>query len=169
MVDAAASGASQGLTLAFNVAAMLIAFLALVAMANGILGWIGGWFGFDSLSLSWIFGKLLAPLAFMLGIPWADAPAMGDLLGTKIMLTEFIAYAKLQSLSASGAITPRTMIIASYALCGFANVGSIGIQIGGLGAIAPERRSDIAALAVRAMVAGALASFTTACVAGILL
>jgi len=169
VVDAAASGASQGVTLAINVAAMLIAFLALVAMINGILGLCGGLIGFEGLTLSLIFGKIIAPIAFFLGIPWSDAAAMGDLIGTKLMLTEFVAYAKLQGLAAEHAISERTAIIASYALCGFANVGSIGIQLGGLGVLAPSRKHDLAMLAPRAMFAGAMASFSTACIAGILL
>lgn len=169
VVDAAATGASQGLSLAFNVGAMLIAFIALVALVNGVLGWCGGQFGMEGLSLSWLFGKVIAPFAFLFGIPWADCAEMGDLLGTKMMINEFVAYAKLQAFAEGGKIEPRTLIIASYALCGFANLSSIGIQIGGIGSIAPERKGDLASLGLKAMFAGALASFTTACIAGVLL
>ncbi len=169
VIDAAASGASQGVSLAINVAAMLIAFLAIVALLNGLLGWCGGFIGLPELSLSWVFGKVLSPFAFLLGVPWTDCAAMGDLLGSKLMINEFVAYAKLQELSSGGAISERTMVIASYALCGFANVGSIGIQLGGIGGIAPERRSDLASIGLRAMFAGALASCTSACIAGLLI
>lgn len=169
VVDAAAQGASQGVKLAINVGAMLIAFLALVALINGILGWVGGFFGFETLSLSWVFGKLMWPLAFVMGVPLSECGAMGDLLGTKLMLTEFVAYAKLQAFAGEQIISERTVLIASYALCGFANVGSIGIQLGGIGGIAPNRKHDLASVGVRAMFAGAFASFSTACIAGILL
>jgi len=169
IIDAAADGAGQGVKLAINIGAMLIAFIALMALLNGLLGWVGGLIGFEALSLSWIFGKLFSPLAFIFGIPWSDCAQMGDLLGTKIMINEFVAYAKLQAFANSGEISQRTAIIASYALCGFANVSSIGIQLGGLGGIAPERKHDLAILGVRAMIAGAFASFTTACIAGILI
>ena len=161
-IDAASRGAGDGLRLALNVGAMLIAFLGLVALVNAGLGLIS-----DKLTLAVIFGKVFSPLAFLMGVPWKDAVSFGDLLGTKIMINEFVAYMKLQSLTSS--LEPRSQLIATYALCGFANLGSIGIQIGGIGGIAPSRRSDLAKLGIRALIAGAFASFTTACIAGILL
>ncbi len=160
-IEAAARGASDGLRLALNVAAMLIAFLAVVALINLGLTQIH-----EDLTLAAIFGKVFAPVAFLMGVPWEDAARFGDLLGTKLMINEFVAYMKLQELSS--VLEPRTQIIGAYALCGFANLGSIGIQLGGIGGIAPSRRPDLAKLAVRAMIAGAFASFTTACIAGIL-
>jgi len=169
IIDAAARGALEGLTLALNVGAMLIAFLALVTLVNQLLGSLGTTLGLEELSLAYLFGKLFSPLAFVLGVPWQDCAEMGSLLGTKVMVNEFVAYLDLQALLAKGAITERTALIATYALCGFANVGSIGIQLGGIGGLAPERRQDLAGLGVRAMIAGAFASFSTACIAGILL
>lgn len=166
LIDAAARGASEGLQLALNVGAMLIAFVALIAMVNGILGGIGGWFGFGDLSLEWVLGVLLAPLAWVMGVPWSDAAQVGSLLGTKTVLNEFIAYQGLAQ--ASGELSPRSQLIAVYALCGFANFASIAIQLGGLGPLAPERRKDLAQLALRAMIAGNLAAFMTACVMGLL-
>ena len=165
LIDAAARGAGDGLALAMNVGAMLIAFLALIALFNLLLGYIGSWISFPELSINWIFGKVLAPFAFLLGIPWEDCSQMGDLLGTKLVLNEFVAYLKL----GASTMSDKGKIIAAYALCGFANFGSIGIQIGGISALAPERRADLAQVAVKALIAGAFASFTTACIAGILL
>lgn len=168
VIDAAARGAHDGWKLALNVGAMLIAFLALIQLINIGLGFLGvKLLGFDGLSLNWIFGKIFAPFAFLLGVPWKDCPHVGDLLGTKIFLTEFISYSKLGEYAAT--MSPKAKIIAAYALCGFANVGSIGIQLGGIGGMAPDRRHDLARVALRAMVAGAFASFTTACIAGMLL
>ncbi|MCP4582154.1 MAG: NupC/NupG family nucleoside CNT transporter [candidate division Zixibacteria bacterium] len=161
-IDAASRGASDGLRLALNVGAMLIAFIALVTLVNTILGLF-----WDELSLAWIFGKVLAPLAWLMGVPWADCAKFGDILGTKIMINEFVAFMKLQTYAA--ALSPKAQIIGAYALCGFANLSSIGIQIGGISGIAPERRSDLAKLSIRAMTAGAFASWSTACIAGILL
>jgi len=161
-IDAAAAGAGEGLKLALNVAAMLIAFISIVALINLGLGLIH-----DDLSLSKIFGWVLAPLAWTMGVPWSDASRFGDLLGTKLMVTELVAYLKLQGYAAL--MTPKSQIIATYALCGFANVGSIAIQIGGISALVPERRGDLARLSLRAMIAGAFASWITACVAGILI
>ncbi|MBD3170357.1 MAG: NupC/NupG family nucleoside CNT transporter [candidate division Zixibacteria bacterium] len=161
-IEAASRGAADGMKLALNIAAMLIAFLAIVALINLGLGVID-----EDLTLASIFGKVFAPVAFLMGVPWKDALNFGDLIGTKLMINEFVAYLKLQSMASS--IEPRTEIIGAYALCGFANLGSIGIQLGGIGSIAPSRRGDLAKIAVRAMFGGAFASFTTACVAGILL
>jgi CNT family concentrative nucleoside transporter len=161
-MEALARGATSGLQLAGNVAAMLIAFVALIAMVNALLGFVG-------VTLQEILGFIFKPLAWTMGIPWDEAGIMGTLMGEKLVLTELIAYADLSELRNAGGISDRTAIIASYALCGFANFASIGIQIGGLGGIAPERRKDFAKLGLKAMFGGALASWLTATVAGILI
>jgi CNT family concentrative nucleoside transporter len=163
-IDAAASGAAAGVGLALNIGGMLVAFVALVHVVNAALGAAGGLAGFSELSLERVLGVLLAPLAFVLGVPWHDAAKVGELLGVKTVLNEFIAYQMLAD--AKSGLDPRSIVIASYALCGFANFGSLAIQIGGLGGIAPERRSDVARDALRALVAGSLASFMTAAIAG---
>lgn len=161
-MEALARGATSGLQLAGNVAAMLIAFVALIAMVNALLGFVG-------VTLQEILGFIFKPLAWTMGAPWSEAGVLGTLMGEKLVLTELIAYADLSELRATNAISDRTAIIASYALCGFANFASIGIQIGGLGGIAPERRKDFAKLGVKAMLGGALASWLTATIAGILI
>jgi CNT family concentrative nucleoside transporter len=161
-IDAIVAGAGDGLKLALNVAAMLVAFIGLIALINVILGFVH-----NGLSLSLIFGKVMAPLAWLMGITWKDAPHFGDLLGTQIMMNEFVSYTKLQAYSLT--MDPRTAILATYALCGFSNLGSVGIQIGGISALAPDRRSDLARLGLKAMLCGAFASWTTCCMAGILL
>ena len=166
LIGAAARGTTEGLHLALNVAAMLISFLALVALVNLFLGKIGSWVGVP-LSLESILGVICAPLALVMGVPWKDCFIVGDLLGTRLVLNELIAYSRLGPMKAS--LDPRTFTIATYALCGFANIGSIGIQIGGIGVLAPERRNDLAQLGVRALVAGTLANFVSACIAGLLL
>ncbi|MGE5658001.1 MAG: NupC/NupG family nucleoside CNT transporter [Actinomycetota bacterium] len=168
-VDAAASGASDGLKLAVNVGAMLIAFLGLLAAVNALLGWVGSWVGLPQLSLEWMFSYLMFPVAWLMGIPGSDCAQVGILLGKKTILNEFIAYLDLENLVKANAISERAATIVTYALCGFSNIGSIGIQIGGIGAIAPNRKSDLARLGIRAMVAGSLACFMTACIAGMLL
>jgi concentrative nucleoside transporter, CNT family len=168
-VDAVASGASDGLKLAANVAAMLIAFLGLLAFFNALLGWFGGLISLPQLSLEWIFAYLMAPVAWLMGVPWADCAEVGVVLGKKTILNEFIAYLDLMELVKKQAISERSQIISTYALCGFSNIGSIGIQIGGIGAIAPLRQGDLARLGVRAMIAGSLACFMTACIAGMLI
>ena len=160
IIDAAGRGTTEGLALALNVGAMLISFLALIALVNALLGLAG-------LSLQQIFGWVFAPLAWSMGVPWQDAPTIGNLLGTRMVLNEFVAYAQLGALKES--LDPRSFTIATFALCGFANFSSIGIQIGGIGALAPHRRHDLAALGLRAMVAGTLANFITATIAGFLL
>jgi CNT family concentrative nucleoside transporter len=165
IVDAAANGTMKGLELALNVGAMLIAFIALVAMVDGILGWSTGLVLAEPLTLQKILGTLFAPLAWLIGAPWADATTFGNLLGTKVIINEFVAYVDLGKAAFS---SPKTAIIASYALCGFANVSSIGIQLGGIGPLAPKRKGDLAKVAVRALAAGALASFMTAAFAGML-
>jgi CNT family concentrative nucleoside transporter len=166
VIGAAARGTSEGLHLALNVAAMLISFLALVALVNLFLGKIGSWVGYP-LSLEGILGVICAPLAFVMGVPWKDCFAVGDLLGTRLVLNELFAYSRLGPLKET--LDPRSFTIATYALCGFANIGSIGIQIGGIGVLAPERRNDLARLGVRALLAGTLANFVSACIAGLLL
>ena len=168
-VDAIALGALDGLKLALNIAAMIIAFLAILAAFNALLGFIGGLFGYPEFSLEVILSVLLAPVAWLMGVPWADCSAVGTLLGKKTILNEFIAYLDLQALIEENTLSERSIVIATYALCGFANIGSIGIQIGGIGGIAPSRRADLAKISIRAMVAGTLACFMTACIAGILL
>jgi concentrative nucleoside transporter, CNT family len=169
-IDAAAGGAGEGLHLALNVGAMLLAFIALIAMINAGVGWMGGFVGAPELSLELLLGWILAPLAFMMGVPWSDAPAVGTLMGLKTVVNEFVAYLELSALLSSGAeLSPRSVIIATYALSGFANFSSIAIQIGGIGGIAPSRRSDLSRLGLRAMIAGSLAAFMTATIAGMLL
>lgn len=164
VIDAAARGASEGLQLALNVGAMLLAFLALVAMFNGLLGWLGGLVGFEQLTLQMVLGFVLRPFAWAMGISWDDAGIVGSLLGIKTIVNEFVAY---QSLSEhAGQLSRRSIVITTYALCGFANFGSIGIQLGGISPLAPERRSDLARIGVRAMIGGTLAAFMTACVIG---
>ena len=160
IIDAAGRGTSEGLHLALNVGAMLISFLALVAALNAALGVVG-------LSLQQILGWAFAPLAWSMGVPWHDATTVGNLLGTRMVLNEFVAYSQLGPLKAT--LDPRSFTIATFALCGFANFSSIGIQIGGIGALAPNRRHDLARLGIRAMLAGTLANFVTATIAGFLL
>ena len=167
IVDAAASGAATGLRLAVNVGAMLLAFLALVAMLNFGLGLSGGLFGYPNLELQTIFGILFYPLSFFMGVEWNDLLHFGNLLGTKISINELVAYIELTTLKET--ISERSYIIATYALCGFANFSAIAIQIGGISSIAPKRRQDLAKLGIKAMFAGALASWLTATIAGILL
>ncbi|CCQ63839.1 NupC/NupG family nucleoside CNT transporter [Crocosphaera watsonii] len=168
-IDAATNGALEGLKLSLNVGAMLIAILGLVALINGILGAIGQPLGLSSLSLELIFSYLLAPVAWLMGVPWQDCLQVGILLGKKTILNEFIAYLDLKNLMAENTISPRSQIIATYALCGFSNLGTIGIQIGGISAIASNRQQDLAKLGLRTMIAGSLACFLTACIAGLLL
>jgi len=160
VIDAAGRGTGEGLQLALNVGAMLISFLALIALTNAVLGLAG-------LSLQEIFGWAFAPLAWSMGVPWTDAPTIGNLLGTRMVLNEFVAYSQLGPLKES--LDPRSFTIATFALCGFANLSSIGIQVGGIGALAPTRRHDLARLGMRAMLAGTLANFVTATIAGFLL
>jgi CNT family concentrative nucleoside transporter len=160
VVGAAARGTGEGLHLGLNVVAMLIAFLSLVALANKFLG-------LAHTSLETIFGYVFAPLALAMGVPWHEARAFGDLVGTRMVLNELIAYSKLGALKDT--LSPRTFTMATYALCGFANFGSVGIQIGGIGALIPDRRHDLARLGLRALLAGTFANFITACIAGLFL
>jgi CNT family concentrative nucleoside transporter len=169
VIDAAGRGTGEGLHLALNVGAMLISFLALVALVNALLGYIP-WFpalGGGHLSLARIFGWAFAPVAWAMGVPWHDAPTIGNLLGTRMALNEFVAYSQLGAMKTM--LDPRSFTIATFALCGFANFSSIGIQVGGIGALAPNRRHDLARLGLRAMFAGTLANFMTATIAGFLL
>ena len=170
VIDAAARGAGEGLRLALVVGAMLIAFIALVSMLNGVIGWVGALGGFSDLTLERILGGVLAPVAWMLGIPWADAGLIGQMIGVDFVLNEFVAFARLSGTLASGqAIDPRSVVIGIYALTTFANFGSVAMTIAGIGAIAPSRRPDLARLGLKSMLAGLLASLATAAVAGILL
>jgi CNT family concentrative nucleoside transporter len=169
IVDAAARGASDGLHLALNVAAMLIAFIALIAMLNGILGAIHGirGLGWVPASLQEILGRIFAPVAWLLGVSWKDSAAVGNLLGTRLILNEFVAYVNLGTIG--NTLDPKSFVIATYALCGFANLSSVAIEVGGIGALAPSRRSDLARLGMKAMAAGTMANFMSACIAGVLL
>ena len=170
-IDAVTTGTIEGLKLALNVGAMLIAFLGLLALCNSLLAVLGNQIGLPNLSLEGIFAYLMFPVAWLMGVPLADCHNVAILLGKKIILNEFVAYLDLQKLISGDipAISERAKIIATYALCGFSNIGSIGIQIGGLSAIAPERQKDLAQLSIRALVAGSIACFITACIAGILI
>jgi CNT family concentrative nucleoside transporter len=163
VVDAAASGAGDGMRLSINILGMLIAFLAILELVNGLLGLLA-----DELTLQRIFGTVLAPVAWLLGVPAAETAEVGGLLGTKMAVNEYVAFKHLAELGEEGALSERSRVIASYALCGFANFSSIAIQIGGLSGIAPARRGDFARLGLRAMCAGALASFATAATAALL-
>lgn len=167
IVDAAASGATDGLRLAVNVGAMLLAFIALIAMINYGLGLVGGIFGYPELQLKSIFGIVFYPLSFFMGVEHKDLLEFGNLLGTKISINELVAYLDLTSLKET--LSERSYIIATYALCGFANFSSIAIQIGGISSVAPSRRQDLAKLGIKAMFGGALASWLTATIAGMLL
>ncbi len=178
-IDAAATGASDGLRLALNVGAMLLAFFALLAMLNYVVMFlgslpntIGGWVGLDipvvPLSIQMILGWVFAPIAFIIGIPWSESIQVGSLIGTKLVLTEYIAYINLSELTAVKALSDRTIFMATFALCGFANFASIAIQIGGIGGIAPTRKSELAAFGMKAVMAGSLANLMTATYAGML-
>lgn len=172
IIDAAARGAGQGLKLALNIGAMLIAFVSIIYMLNGILGWVGEFFGL-SLTMQGILGYILAPLTFLMGVPWEDCFNVGQLIGLKIVLNEFLAYFELSSMQnyathGPAILSAKADMIATYALCGFANFSSVAIQIGGIGGLAPERKSDLAKLGMRAVLGGSMASFMTATLAGII-
>ncbi|MBE3069303.1 MAG: NupC/NupG family nucleoside CNT transporter [Planctomycetes bacterium] len=168
LIDAAARGAGQGLRLAATIGAMLIAFVGLVHLANLVLGAASGLVLAEPLSLQRIMGWAFSPVALVMGVPWEDAQAVGRLLGTKTILNEFLAYQQMQPLAAEGAIGTRSVTIATYALCGFANFGSVAILVGGLGLLDPERKGLFARLGLWALVSGTLAAFMTACYAGML-
>ncbi len=165
VVDAAARGAGEGLQLALNVGGMLIAFVALVSMCDHAVGALGGLIGHPGWSMGRLLGAPLAPLAYLMGVPWSEAPFVGQLLGTKTMLNEFIAYQMMTSHPAL--LSVKSVRIASFALCGFANFGSLAIVLGGLGGMVPERRKDLARLGIRSIVAGSLATFLTGTIAGL--
>ncbi|MDT8341470.1 MAG: NupC/NupG family nucleoside CNT transporter [Longimicrobiales bacterium] len=167
VIDAAASGASSGLLLALNVGAMLLAFIALIALMNLLLGTVGGLVGYPDLSMEGVLGGLFAPLAFLIGVPWEEAAVAGGLIGQKLVLNEFVAYVNFVTLADD--LSERTRAIVTFALCGFANLSSIAILIGGLGGMAPSRRGDIARLGVRAVAAGSLANLMSAALAGLFL
>ncbi|NVK54973.1 MAG: NupC/NupG family nucleoside CNT transporter [Alteromonadaceae bacterium] len=162
--DAAASGAASGLQLALNVGAMLLAFIALIAMLNGIIGWAGGLFGYDSLTIQQILGFLLQPVAWALGVPWSEAQVAGSFIGQKFVVNEFVAY--LDFLQAQSSLSPLSQAIITFALCGFANLSSIAILMGGIGAMAPTRRKEIAQLGLKAVFAATLANLMSAALAG---
>ncbi|GIU30694.1 NupC/NupG family nucleoside CNT transporter [Shewanella schlegeliana] len=181
VLDAAAAGASSGMHLALNVGAMLLAFVGLIAMINGIIGGVGGWFGMENLTLELILGYIFMPLAFLIGVPWNEALVAGSFIGQKIVINEFVAYLNfapyLKDLADGGmvvaetgvAMSDRTKAIISFALCGFANLSSIAILLGGLGSMAPTRRHDLAKLGIRAVIAGSLANLMSATIAGLFL
>ena len=167
VIDAAAAGASSGMSLALNVGAMVLAFVGLIALLNAILASAGGLFGFDSLSLQLLLGYAFQPLAFMLGIPWEETNLAGSLIGQKLVFNEFVAFVAFTEQSAS--LSAHTQAVVTFALCGFANFSSIGIMLGGLGTMAPTRRSDIAELGVRAVIAGFLANLMSGAIASFFL
>src|ERR1700730_14038577 len=168
IIDAAARGAGDGLQLALNIGAMLIAFIGLIAMVNGILGWVHtlpamGWLPG---TLQGILGRIFAPIAWLLGVKWNDCATVGNLLGTRLILNEFVAFVDLGKIG--GTLDPKSFVIATYALCGFANLSSVAIQVGGIGALAPTRKSDLARMGMKAVACGTMANFMSACIAGML-
>ena len=163
--EAIGNGAATGLTLALNVGAMLLAFVAMIALANGLLSWLGGWVGIEDLTLQLMLGKLFAPLAFLIGVPWEEAAQAGSLIGQKLIINEFYAYASFVQVQEQ--LSPRTDIIVTFALCGFANLASIAILMGGLGSIVPSRRRDIARLGLKAVIGGTLSNLMSATLAGL--
>ncbi|MDE1461556.1 NupC/NupG family nucleoside CNT transporter [Spartinivicinus poritis] len=167
VIDAAAVGASNGLRLAVNVGAMLIAFVGLIALLNFWLGGIGEYFGITDLTFQYLLGKLFSPLAFILGVPWSEANQVGSLIGQKLILNEFVAYMDFANIKDS--LSPTSQAIATFALCGFANLSSIAILLGGLGSLAPSRRQDIARMGIKAVIAGTLSNLMSATIAGIFL
>ncbi len=169
VIDAAGRGAIEGLHLSLNVAGMLIAFIALVALVNGMFGAVHNYAAWFPPSLDIVLGYIFRPIAWAMGVTWKDSLTVGNLLGTRMVLNEFVAFAKLGQPGVGSSLDPRSFVITTYALCGFANFSSIAIQIGGIGSLAPTRRGDLARLGLRAMIAGTLANFLTATIAGMLL
>lgn len=165
--DAAAHGAGDGLKLALNVGAMLIAFIGLIALINGMLGWAGGLFGYEAFSLQLILGYAFSPVAWLLGVPWEQAVTGGSFIGQKLVLNEFVAFAEFAPIAET--LAPRTQAILTFALCGFANFSSIAILLGGLGSLVPQRRQEIAQLGLKAVLAGTLANLSSAAIAGMLI
>ncbi|MCK5425773.1 MAG: NupC/NupG family nucleoside CNT transporter [Emcibacter sp.] len=168
VIEAAANGAADGLKLAANIGAMLLAFVALIAMMNGMLGGIGDWFGYGDLTFNMILGKIFAPLMYVMGIPWAEADVAGNLIGTKLILNEFVAYIELFKLP-DGALSPNSTMIVTFALCGFANLSSIAILMGGFGVLVPKRRHLIAKWGLKAVAAGSLSNLMSATLAGLMM
>ncbi|PCI33549.1 MAG: NupC/NupG family nucleoside CNT transporter [Alphaproteobacteria bacterium] len=168
VIEAAANGAADGLKLAANIGAMLLAFVALIAMLNGMLGGIGDWFGYGDLTFNMILGKIFAPLMFLMGVPWAEADVAGNLIGTKLILNEFVAYIELFNLP-EGALSPHSTMVVTFALCGFANLSSIAILMGGFGVLVPKRRHLIAKWGLKAVAAGSLSNLMSAALAGLLI
>ena len=172
VIDAAAAGAATGMQLALNVGAMLLAFIGLIALINGILGGVGGWFGMPEITLELILGYVFAPVAFLIGVPWEEATIAGSFLGQKLVVNEFVAYLNFAPYLAEGAevvLSDKTKAIISFALCGFANLSSVAILLGGLGSLAPERRHDIAKMGMKAVAAGTLSNLMSATIAGLFL
>lgn len=167
IVEAAADGAATGLKLAANIAAMLLAFIALISLANGLLSWIGSIVGIEGVTLELIFGWIFAPVMYVLGVPWADAVATGNLMGQKLVLNEFVAFVSM--LDVQDGLSPKGLAIITFALCGFANLNSLAILVGGLGGLVPERRRDISKLGLKAVLAGSLSNMMSASIAGVLL
>ncbi len=167
VVDAAAKGASEGLGLAINIGAMLLAFISLIALVNGVIGFIGGFIGIDGLSLEMIFGYIFSPVVAIIGVPWNEALTAGALLGQKIILNEFVAFSKLGPII--GDLSQKTAAIMTFSLCGFANISSIAILIGGIGGMAPKRKHEVAKLGLKTVVAGTLANLLSATIAGLLI
>ena len=172
VIDAAAAGASSGMQLALNVGAMLLAFIGLIALINGMLGGIGGWFGMPELTLELILGYVFSPLAFLIGVPWEEATIAGSFIGQKLIVNEFVAYLNFAPYLAEGAevvLSEKTKAIISFALCGFANLASVAILLGGLGGLAPSRRHEIARFGMKAVAAGTLSNLMSATIAGLFL
>jgi concentrative nucleoside transporter, CNT family len=163
--EAIGNGAMTGMQVAFSVGAMLVAFVALIALVNGVLSGIGAWFGFDDLTLQWLLGKAFAPIAFAIGVPWAEASVAGSLIGQKLVINEFYAY--LSFVDVRETLSAHTQLVVTFALCGFANLSSIAILLGGLGAVVPERRHDIARLGLKAVIGGTLVNLMNASLAGL--
>ncbi|RUO77821.1 NupC/NupG family nucleoside CNT transporter [Idiomarina seosinensis] len=164
VIDAAASGASSGLQLAMNVGAMLLAFVALIALVNGMFGWVGGWFGYPELTMQEIFGYVFRPVAYVLGVSWDEAQLAGSFIGQKLVINEFVAY--LDFVNYKEQLSQNSQVIITFVLCGFANFSSIAILLGGLGGMAPSRRHDIARLGMRALLAATMANMMSAAIAG---
>jgi len=169
VLDAAAAGASSGMMLALNVGAMLIAFVGLIALANGITGGIGAWFDMPELTIQMILGWIFSPLAFVIGVPWHEAVAAGSFIGQKLVVNEFVAFLDFVNYIKNNELSEHTQIIISFALCGFANFSSIAILLGGLGSLAPSRRADIASMGIKAVLAASLANLMSAALAGLFL
>jgi CNT family concentrative nucleoside transporter len=177
VIEAAAAGGGDGLRLALNVGGMLIAFIALIALINALLGWVGGFSGLNAtcmahygkpLSLELLFGLVFQFIAYVIGVPWADALNVGGLMGIKLVVNEFVAYLRMADLVGAGQLSGKAMVIAAYSLCGFANFSSIAIQIGGISPLAENRRGDIARLGLKSLLGGTIATWMTASIAGIL-